>query len=234
VSASPLFALVALDAKIALRHRFVHVAAFMALFFGALARFLAPSGTLVPLLYTADVAMIGFLFGAVMILQDKSFGTIFALRLTPAGALAYVTSKLVVNALLALFATALLTLVALPPSHFSLGAALLAVGTSASVGLVGMGLAVFFPNMSAFFYPMVVVSMVLSMPIGSYLHVSTPGSMLWFLPTYHLLFGARELLLPAGHPEVAREAFAFVSASSVLAAGFCVLAARFRLFSEGR
>ncbi|MCB9760328.1 MAG: ABC transporter permease [Alphaproteobacteria bacterium] len=154
--------------------------------------------TFLPLILAMDTIFLGGLFVAAMVFQDKGAGTLAAWRIAPPSSAAYLGSKLLVNAGLAL----LYTLIVVPLGGVG-GAdwpALLALVLVASVIMSAGGalLGAWFESMSAALYPMAFFSIVLSVPIFVY---TVPGVVVdaarW-LPTWPVIFGFRELLFPTG------------------------------------
>lgn len=163
---------------------------------------------LVPAVICLDVLVVGFFFGGVMLLQEKALRTLAAYRVSPGGAGLYVTSKVLVNLLMALLYTALV-LVIVPPAGASIGAIAGVMGVvslgSATCTLGGIALAAPFRGLSSFFYPAAIASMVLSAAVPAYVApaFATEG-MSWIraLPTYQAFFALCELLGPGGRAGV--------------------------------
>jgi len=153
---------------------------------------------MVPILFALDLCLLGFMFGAVMVLEDRQNGTIRAFRVAPAGALAYVASKLGVN--LGLTLINILILVGLAAPALLLEPALigLALLICAGMTLLGIGLAPLTRGLAQFFFPMIVVGLVCALPM--YLVWSpAPGlAWTWILPTWHILFGSEAIAFGAG------------------------------------
>ncbi|WP_437603953.1 ABC transporter permease [Sorangium sp. So ce590] len=192
------------------------------------------NGTMLPIFYAVDIAIIGFLFGAVMVLQEKTFGTVRFYRIAPGGPLVYIASKLLVNAGLAALGTLVLTGFGLPSALLNLPALALVIGAAAGLTLFGVGLSVFFANLSAFFYPLVLVGIGLSVPMAAYELPSLDMPLLRLLPTYHVMFGTRELLFPSGKEAVVLDAALGIGGFFVVAALFAYVAVSRRLMREVR
>lgn len=228
--------LVRLDAKLAARHKLVHVTAAIALVFGLLIAFVVPppfDQRLIPILFAVDLCVLGFMFGAVMILQDKEQATIGFYRVGPGTSLAYIAAKLTVNLGLSLLNLLILVGLGAPQALAEPALLMLVLGTCAGMTLLGMGLAVFFRSIAQFFFPLAAVGLLGAMPM--YLVLTPSAALAWtkWLPTYHVLFGAEAIML-GGDAAVIRSAILHCSIFAVLAAGFCGAAVHLRLMREGQ
>lgn len=265
-SLTRLATLLKLDAKLALRHKLVHVVVVVALVFGALIGFVVPSELspaapdsagfaslaspadaptvlepgarkppfnqlFIPILFAVDLCLLGFMFGAVMILQDKEHGTIRYFRIGPGTGLDYLLSKLTINLGLALLNFLILVGLGAPAALAEPRLYLLVLLTCAGMTLLGLGLAVFFRSVAQFFFPLALVGVFAAMPMYLVLTPTAALAWTWWLPTYHLLFGA-EAIMFAGDPALIRAAFWFNATFTLLAAGFCGLAINHRLLRE--
>ncbi len=268
-----LWHLISLEARLAWRHRLVHVVLVVAVLFGLLIRFAIPGDIhpaaidvggwtglmppsvfgvafdvhvlqpgvmktplnhlMIPLLLAIDVGLLGFMFGAVMVLQDKQCRTITCFRITPAGALAYISAKLTVNLALTLLNTVLLIgigaheLLAYPAIYP------LVLLSGVGMTLLGIGMAVFFRTLSSFFYPMACVGMVVALPMYPYLHPAATIPLIEILPSYWLIQGADAILFSPPASEVAPQgAFLMLAIFAVAGALFSLWAVSRRLLKE--
>ncbi|MCO4772813.1 MAG: ABC transporter permease [Deltaproteobacteria bacterium] len=173
-----------------------------------------------PLIFGLDTVILGFFFAGVMILQEKQHGTVRFYRVSPGGTLRYVASKVAVLTAMALTGALLLIAIVAPHGLLIFELHVLLILATASLTLVGMGIAVFYSNLSSFFYPMAVVGLTLSLPMIAYglPAASLPG--LEFVPTWGVMFAGRELLFPAGRESVVIDSLRWLgvvfAASSVL------------------
>jgi ABC-2 type transport system permease protein len=153
---------------------------------------------MVPILFALDLCLLGFMFGAVMVLEDRQNGTIRAFRVAPAGALAYVTSKLGVNLGLSLINLVLLVGLAAPAMLAKPALVGLALLICAGMTLLGIGLAPLSRSLAQFFFPMIVIGLVCALPM--YLVWSPARGLAWtrVLPTWHMLFGTEAIAFGAG------------------------------------
>ncbi|MEW5785171.1 MAG: ABC transporter permease [Bacillota bacterium] len=153
-----------------------------------------------PSLLAFEVIVIGFLMVAVMIFQEKSEGTIKAYRVSPGRTGAYLLSKTLVFASLGLIygLVFIFSTMGLPP-NLPLLCLVLALAVSFYT-LAGAAVAVFFNNISEWIFVGVGLLMLNMVPIISYGYPAFSPAVLTYLPSYPLLFGLRELLVPTGKP----------------------------------
>lgn len=254
--------LLRLDAKLAARHKLVHVTAAIALVFGLLIAFVLPTELgsheltiqaseslastpptvldpgaekppfnqlFIPILFAVDLCVLGFMFGAVMILQDKEQGTIRYFRVGPGTSVEYIASKLTVNVGLSLLNLLILVGLGAPRALTEPILLLLVLGTCAGMTLLGMGLAVFFRSIAQFFFPLAAVGLLGAMPM--YLVFTPSPALHWtsWLPTYHVLFGSEAIMFDG---EPSRGALLYCLVFFLLSAAFCGAAVHNRLLRE--
>ncbi len=188
--------------------------------------------SMIPMLITVDVIVLGFFFGGVMVLQDRALGTVRVYRVSPAGTGVYLAAKIAVNVLLALAYTALLLMIVIPPALPVVSLMLVIVLASALLTTVGVGLAVFFRTFSSFFYPASLVSLVLSAAMPAYFFPAFNTPWIRALPTYKSMFILRELLLPSGRPSMLAEYCLSIGAALLVALVLTYLALDRRLLRE--
>ena len=109
---------------------------------------------------------------------------------------------------------------------------LLIIVAGSMMSLLGMFLGVFFSNLSRFIYPLFIVSTILGLPLGSYFFPAFNLSFFQYIPTYHLLFGLREILIPSGRPELVWSELGKLYLPLGVAALGCYLAVERRLMRE--
>lgn len=259
--------LLRLDAKLAVRHKLVHVMLIVAIGFGALIGFAVPEqldlggldnldvavaqtttatvpptvlepGAVEPpfdelmllVMYALDLCLLGFMFGSVMILQDKDQGTIRYFRIAPGSALQYMASKLALNVGLSLVNLVVLTAFVAPWALAKPALYALTLLICAGMTTLGMTISVFLRNISQWFFPAIAMSLVGTMPV--YLMFTPTQSLAWtrWLPTYHILFGSEAVLF--GDAEVAATSLMYALVFASLTTLACGLAIRGRLLRE--
>lgn len=262
--------LLRLDAKLAVRHKLVHVMLLVAIGFGALIGFAAPERLdlggldsiddmdvgiaeaaaasapptvlepgavkppfdelLLPVMYALDLCLLGFMFGSVMILQDKEQGTIRYFRIAPGSALQYMASKLALNVGLSLVNLIVLTAFVAPWALLEPGLYAVTLSICAGMTALGMTIAVFLRNISQWFFPAIAVSLIGTLPV--YLMFTPTQSLAWtrWLPTYHILFGSEAVMFDDAEVAATALIYGLVFASLTISA--CGLAIRGRLLRE--
>jgi ABC-2 family transporter protein len=181
-------------------------------------------------MYALDLCLLGFMFGSVMILQDKEQGTIRYFRIAPGSALQYMTSKLTLNVGLSLVNLVVLTAFVAPWALAKPELYALTLLICAGMTTLGMTIACFMRNISQWFFPAIALSLIGTLPVSL---VFTPTqSLAWtrWLPTYHILFGSEAVLF--GDAEVATTSLVYALVFAALTAAACGLAIRSRLLRE--
>ncbi len=188
----------------------------------------------VPVLLVFEVLILGFLIVAVTIFAEKDQGSIRAYRVSPGGVGVYILSKTVVF-------TALGLVYGLPMVLFTVGMGihygqlLLVLTVSiAMFTLLGLGLAVYFQNISEWFFMGVMVLIINILSQVSYIFPNfAPGWISW-LPSYPALTGITEILFPSGRPDFLGPVLAQLGAYLAVTAVFAYFSVRRKLFREGR
>ncbi len=189
--------------------------------------------SMVPLVIAFDVVLLGFMFAAVMVFQEKQEGSIRAFRITPGRPLEYMAAKSSVNILLGLLYTLLLTVAVTGiPERLTL---LLAVVFLASLlmTLTGLLLSVFFNNLSEFLFVAVFISAIFTLPMVSYFQPSFAPSYLQVIPSYPVLFGLREIFFPTGNDWLISAVIRTLFAETAIMAAAAYVAVQRRLMKEG-
>jgi hypothetical protein len=185
----------------------------------------------VPILLMVDVALLGFLFGAVMVLQDVAAGAVAALRVTPARPWEYLASKLLVNLGLVGLNAALLVGLGAPrllavPALWSL-----LLLTATGMCALGLALAPRYRSLSEFFYPLAAVGLVAAAPLYPYTNPAVQFAWTWWIPTWHLGFGVDAAAF-AGPSATVRTAHGFTAAFAVISVLAALRVTRRVVFQE--
>lgn len=156
----------------------------------------------VPVFLAFEVGILGFLLVAVFVFAEKQEGTIRAYRVTPGGLWPYIASKTAVFTLLAVAYGVVVVLVAVGFAANWFAILGLVVWASALMTVFGLGFAVWFDNLSHWFFPGLALLVLNMLPFFSYIYpVFNPG---WVqvIPSYGLVFALREALFPTGESEL--------------------------------
>ncbi|TPV96996.1 MAG: hypothetical protein B7733_01900 [Myxococcales bacterium FL481] len=156
----------------------------VAVVFGLVLRFLVPEAylpRLIPIFYITVLGGTTFMFGAAMLLVDKSTGTLQALRTSMITTWDYILSKAITLSLFALVESIIVYLIAAPGLARSpgwLGVGLLMLGGFYT--FMGLGLAASHRSIQSFLFPVgALVAMVLQLPFLSVLELGPDA--VWFL-----------------------------------------------------
>lgn len=148
----------------------------------------------VPIALVFEVVLLGFFFVAVMMFQEKQEATLKAYRVTPAGAWNYILSKNLLFVVLSLAYGIPLLLVGFGASvNYGL-LFLLLILTASMMTLLSLIIAVFFRNLSEWFFVGVVVLVINSLPSISYAMPSFSPTWMTWIPSYPAVFAVRDVL----------------------------------------
>lgn len=159
----------------------------------------------VPIFLAFEVGILGFLLVAVFVFSERQEGTIRAYRVTPAGALRYVVSKVLTFAVMALVYGVVVVVVARGYQLDWPAMLALIVWASSFMTLLGLGFAVWFQNLSQWFFPGLAVLMVNMVPFFSYSNPAFNPAWVRVIPSYGLVFSLREVLFPTGDAAIVGE-----------------------------
>lgn len=197
----------------------------------------SPAEQALLLLFALDLCLLGLMFGAVMVLEDRRTETIALHRVTPIGAHHYVLSKLLVNLGLTALAYAVLVGLIAPSLLGHAGLAALVLTLCAGMTLLGIALAPLTRSLSHFFFPLVVIGLVTSLPM---FQIWSPARGLdWtrVLPTWQVLFGGEALALGGARPAaraLVHDAWLYALAFVLGTAALALASVHTRLFRAGK
>ena len=150
-----------------------------------------------PIALVFEVVLLGFLFVAVMMFQEKQEATMRAYRVTPAGPLNYIFSKNLLFIILSLIYGLPLVLIGFGLG-INYGLLLVVVVLSASMmTLISLFIAVFFKNLSEWFFIGVSLMVLNSLPSISYAMPSFAPKWITWIPSYPAVFAVRDVLFHA-------------------------------------
>ena len=197
---SLLSATLKLDVRLQARSKLYAIGIAMAILLGLAGRFFVHpdyAGRLLAVFYLAGLGGTTYMFGASLVLLEKSEGTLQALRTTPLTSTAYIASKVITLTSFAVLESAIVYAVAffgvpLNPAPMIFGVVCLGVLYT----LVGLGQVASHDSVTAFLFPgAVLVTLVMELPV---FYVIAGPSLPWYLiPTQGsllLMLGATETL----------------------------------------
>ena len=160
---------IVLDVRLQSRSRLYSIGVAVAILMGLAGRFLFDAETtpvVLPIFYLLGIGGTTFMFGAAMLLLEKSQGTLLALRVSPLTAAEYLRSKALTLTTFALFEGVIVLALVYQGGGFApplLLAGLLVLGLSNTY--IGIGMASSHESVTSFLFPWaVLVSMVLQLP----------------------------------------------------------------------
>jgi len=156
----------------------------------------------VPVFLAFEVGILGFLLVAVFVFQEKQEGTIRAYRVTPGGLWSYLISKASVFTILAIAYGFVVVAVAVGFGANWLSILALIVSTSLFMTTFGLGFAVWFRNLSHWFFPGLAVLVLNMLPFFAYIYPVFNPRWIQVIPSYSLVFALREALFPTGDTQL--------------------------------
>ena len=188
---------------------------------------------MIPIFMSFEVILLGFLIGAVLIFQSKQEGTIRAYRVSPGGTLVFILSKVILYDIISLIYGLAIALIAFGAAPNYLQLSLLILSSSTLMTLLGLGIAVFFTNISEWFFAGAILLVVSMLPTLSYaMPVFSPAFITW-IPTYRIIFGFRDVLFGMGSLATLNQTFLSMSIALLAGFAFCYLAVDRRLMKAG-
>lgn len=188
---------------------------------------------MIPIFMSFEVILLGFMIGAVLIFQSKQEGTIRAYRVSPGGTLIFILSKVILYDGISLIYGLAIALIAFGTTPNYLRLVLLILAGSTLMTFLGLGIAVFFTNISEWFFAGALLLVVAMLPTLSYaMPVFTPAFITW-IPTYQIIFGFRDILFGLGSASALNQIFLILSIGLVMSFAFCYLAVDKRLMKAG-
>lgn len=177
---------------------------------------------LLPLFLVMEPTMLGFMLVASLIYIEKSEGTIKAYAVTPGRIIEYLLSKSLVMVLLGVIGALVMTLLVLGiKANYLALVALIGVGAFLATSL-GLIMTSFFRNLSESMIWILIVTLLLGIPLISYMVPSFAPLYIRILPTYRLVFAVKEAVFPTGNMKIIIETFLILSGISALLFGLAL------------
>ena len=188
---------------------------------------------MIPIFMSFEVILLGFLIGAVLIFQSKQEGTLRSYRVSPGGTLIFILSKVILYDVISLIYGLVVALIAFGTAPDYLQLSLLILASSTLMTLLGLGIAVFFTNISEWFFAGGALLIVAMLPMLAYaMPVFSPAFITW-IPTYGIIFGFRDVLFGMGSAATLNQTFLTLGVSLLISFTFCTLAVDKRLMKAG-
>ena len=187
---------------------------------------------LLPVLIAFEVIVLGFIFIAVTVFQEKQDGTLGAYRVSSSGTVGYTAKAAAWVVITILYGAALILSTVGPAVPWGRIIALLALAGLFMV-LAGLLVSVFFRNISEWFFIGVGILVVNMLPQVSFASPTfSPGWLRW-IPSYPVLFAVRDLLYRPGAVESFERAMLQIGAYTAVLVPVTLAAVRGRLMKEG-
>ena len=188
---------------------------------------------MIPIFMSFEVILLGFLIGAVLIFQSKQEGTIRAYRVSPGGTLVFILSKVILYDIISLIYGLVVSLIAFGTGPNYLQLSLLILSSSTLMTLLGLGIAVFFTNISEWFFAGAILLVIAMLPTLSYaMPIFSPAFITW-IPTYQIIFGFRDVLFSIGSLATLNQTFLILGIALLAGFAFCYLTVDKRLMKAG-
>jgi hypothetical protein len=189
---------------------------------------------IIPIVIVFEVVLLGFFIAAVMMFQEKQEATLLAYRVTPSGALTYILSKNTLFLLLSIAYGVPILLVGFGLAANYPLALLLIILSSSLMTMLSLAIAVFFRNLSEWFFPGVAVLIINSLPMLSYSLPSFAPTWMTWIPSYPAVFSVREVLFNGAGLAAIQPAVTYLVTLNLAAFIAAYAAVRFKLLKEGR
>ena len=218
-----------LDVRLQGRHRLYHIGIAMALLVGIASKLAFPPeylGRLISAFYLVALGGTTYMFGASMVLLEKTERTVDALRTSPLTSREYILSKAITLSSFAAVEALIVLAIAgrnLPVSILPLVSGILVLGLAYT--FIGMGQVASLDSVTRFLFPgALLVSLVLQLPFLHILEIE-PGFLWYLVPTQAPL-----LLILGAFEDLARWQWTYAITVSVilLVLSYAYARARFR------
>jgi hypothetical protein len=189
---------------------------------------------MIPMMLVFEVVLLGFFFAPIMMFQEKQEGSLLAYRVTPTGALNYIFSKSALFMILGLFYGLPILLVGFGlQANYPLLLLLILLSTL-MMTLFGITTAVFFRNLSEWFFIGVAILILNSIPMLSYgFPIFAPSWITW-IPSYPTVFSIRNILFHGSGLGETASIFIYLLMLTVVAFIAAFTGVRYKLMREGR
>lgn len=184
---------------------------------------------LMPVFIAFEAVITGFLMAGMLVLGDKQEQVINAYRISPVRAPAYIVSKCVLFAALGTVYALLMSVLTVGFSFDILRFLPLLLIGCILFTLLGIGVAVFFRDISDWFFIAALLLSINMLPMIGYVLPAFSPTWMRAIPSYPILFALEEVLFPAGRSIWGT--VALLSAESAVAFVFCYYFVKRRLMS---
>ncbi|MFZ5967773.1 MAG: hypothetical protein ACOYVK_11455 [Bacillota bacterium] len=184
---------------------------------------------MMPVFISFEAIVTGFLMAAILLLGEKQETVLKAYRISPGGTTAYIINKVLLFAVVGMIYAAFMTILTVG-SSFNWGMFLLLTLMGCVLyTLLGLCVAVFFKDISSWFF---VATLILSLNMLPMISYSAPAfSPIWlqYIPSYSVLFAYSEVLFPSG--KSIASTLTLLTGEIIAAAGLCGVLIKKKLLS---
>lgn len=185
--------------------------------------------TMIPIFVVMESVLLGFFLIAALIFMEKDEGTIRAYLVSPGTIPEYLASKITLMLLMGCISAVVLVVPTLGASVSYFWTLLFVALGSIAAAILGLIIASFFDNISQASVWIIVIAILLSLPFMSYYFPSFAPTFVKMIPTYPLLFAAREILFPTGSTGIIYATLFGLAIFSILGYMAAVAAYRFSI-----
>lgn len=197
---------------------------------------LGMSDLLVPIVLVFEGMLLGFLFVAVMVFQERQEGSVTAYRTSPSGVWAYVLGKIGVWTILTTLYSALFAFLA---TRFSMGGRqwlqlmVLMLSGAAFMTALGYAVSLFFKSISDWFFIGVGILVLNMLPQVSFAMPTFSPQWLSWIPSQAALFTSRDIVFGGTQWAVVAQPTLLYLALAVVLTIVSAALTKLRLFKEG-
>lgn len=153
---------------------------------------------MMPVFITFEAIVTGFFMAAILLLGEKQEMVLKAYRISPGGTAAYITNKVLLFAVVGTLYAAIMTVLTVGFNINWGGFVLLTILGCVLYTLLGLGVAVFFKDLSSWFFVAVLILSLNMLPMVSFSSPAFSTAWLKFIPSYQILFSYSEVLFQTG------------------------------------
>jgi hypothetical protein len=149
---------------------------------------------MIPILLATDIILLGFMFSAVMLFQEKKEGGIYAYRVSSAGTINYLLSKTFVNSIIGVIFAFIFSFLTLGFTINYFQFFLIVFLATLLMSVLGILIGQFYDSVSNFVYVIMLAAGFIFIPLIP-LFSGSQGNILYkLIPSYYILFGVEELI----------------------------------------
>lgn len=189
---------------------------------------------LIPPFLVMEVIMLAFMIISIMVLQEKTDGSIKAYRVSPSGIWIYMASKLIIAVLMGLIYGFILIVFTIGFNVNYLYLFIILFLSCLLLSIMGLAISVFFNSLSDWVFGFLGVMIVLVLPMISYFNPAFSSPLINWIPAYPIIFGVREIVFPTGKDSMVLTIFLILAIECVIFFIISYFTVKKKLMKEGR